>query len=135
MIPEDYKEEIVQNGIQFMRSITEAYGSDEGLRLWDTIASTLDPDVKGQIFFAMLSGHYQGRILITAIRRDASMSHTGINRVNMIKALRNATGWGLKESKDAIDALIDNHQKIWVECPQGQYQQHRFALRAAGLEC
>ena len=63
MIPAAYKEDIIQSGINFMRSITEAYGSDEGLRLRDTIASTLDPDVKGEIFFAMLTGDHCGAVV------------------------------------------------------------------------
>ena len=68
MIPAAYKEDIIQIGINFMRSITEAYGTDEGMKLWDTIASTLDPDVKGEIFFDMLTGDYNGIINSTKYR-------------------------------------------------------------------
>jgi hypothetical protein len=45
MIPSEHKAEIITTGINFMRAITEAYGSDEGMRLWDTIATTLDSDI------------------------------------------------------------------------------------------
>ena len=66
MIPAEHKEDIIQSGINFMRVITEAYGTDEGMKLWDTIATTLDPDVKGQIFFAMLTGDYNGIINVAS---------------------------------------------------------------------
>ena len=66
MIPAEFKEDIIQSGINFMRVITEAYGTDEGMKLWDTIATTLDPDVKGQIFFAMLTGDYNGIINVAS---------------------------------------------------------------------
>lgn len=137
MIPPEHKEQIVQNGINFMRAITEAYGSDEGMRLWDTIAATLDPDVKGQIFLAMLSGNFPSRILITGLRHTAYNSNTpsGLNKVTMIKALRAASGWGLKESKDAVDDLVASGRHILVECARELREQHCRDLRSAGLAC
>jgi len=98
MIPELYKTEIITNGMHFMRSITEAYGADEGMRLWDTIASTLDPDIKGQIFMAMITGEYNSRITIKGIEEWA-------NAVACIKEIRTWTGVGLKEAKDMYDKL------------------------------
>ena len=57
-IPAEHRHDIIQSGIDFLRSITEAYGSEEGMKLWDNIAGTLDPDVKGSIFFAMITGNH-----------------------------------------------------------------------------
>lgn len=100
MIPAEHKEEIIQSGISFMRSITEAFGTNEGMKLWDTIASTLDPDVKGQIFFAMLTGEYNNIVNITG-------HNPGADRVRMIKTIRNVDkrGLGLKEAKDMSDHI------------------------------
>lgn len=95
-IPVDHKEPIICAGIEFMRTITECYGSDEGMKLWDAIASTLDPSVKGEIFFAMISGHYT-----TSLRCGGAVS----DRVASIKAIRIATGLGLKEAKDRSDDM------------------------------
>ena len=72
MIPAEHKAEIIQSGMNFMRAITEVYGTDEGMKLWDTIASTLDPDIKGQIFFAMLTGEYNNIITINSHRPGAN---------------------------------------------------------------
>lgn len=99
MIPPEHKDEIIASGISFMRSITEAYGAETGMELWDTISSTLDPDVKGQIFFTMLTGEYGKRITIRAVRPD-----TG--KVALIKEIRNLTGLGLKEAKDLSDVVM-----------------------------
>lgn len=101
MIPVEHKEDIIQSGINFMRSITEAYGTDEGMKLWDTISSTLDPDVKGQIFFAMLTGEYNNIVTITGY-------NPGADRIRMIKTIRNVDkrGLGLKEAKDMSDHLL-----------------------------
>ena len=124
MIPAEHKEDIIQSGINFMRSITEAYGSDEGLKLWDSISSTLDPDVKGQIFFAMLTGDYNGVVSIT--------SFDGADRINRIKAIRMVTGHGLKEAKDLSD-LLDSGIKIKLNINPKQRTAALAELRAAGF--
>lgn len=118
MIPTEHKQDVIQSGINFMRSITEAFGTDEGMKLWNTIADTLDPDVKGQIFFAMLTGEYNGIITLTGAMQSA-------NRVTLIKAVRSVSGLGLKEAKDVCDGLWEGKpQKLNVE-PKNR----NFALR------
>jgi len=127
MIPAEYKEDIIQSGINFMRSITEAYGAEEGMKLWDTIASTLDPDVKGQIFFAMLTGEYGGIINISG-------HHPSANRVTMIKAIRNVDkrGLGLKEAKDMSDYLSSG-KPIRLEIDNANRNSALAELRGAGF--
>ena len=97
-LPDDHKADIITNGLHFMRSITEAYGSDKGLELWEQITSVLDPEVKGQIFFAMITGQYNNRILLKGLEEE-------INVIWCIKAVRQWTGYGLKEAKDLVDRL------------------------------
>lgn len=130
MIPESNREDVVQNGISFMRAITEAYGSEEGLKLWDTIATTLDPDLKGQIFFAMLTGNAPGRIRI--VRIDPGCVN---NKVGQIKAVRAASGWSLKEAKDAVDELGALGRHIIIECAPELRASHIAQLRQSGLHC
>lgn len=127
MIPADNKEDVIQSGINFMRSITEAFGTDEGLKLWDTIASTLDPDVKGQIFFAMLTGEYNSRITLYSAVKNA-------NKVSMIKAIRivDKRGIGLKEAKDMADG-IENGIAIHLEVDPKKRISCITELRNAGF--
>ena len=110
-IPQDHEQEILHSGMSFMRAITEAYGSDEGMKLWDTIASTLDPDIKGKIFVALLVGEFGDRL---TLRLNQSRYMGG--KVEGIKALRQATGMGLKEAKDMHDELcMGKVQEIKIE--------------------
>jgi hypothetical protein len=104
-IPADHKQAIIQDGIHFMRSITECYGPDDGMKLWDQIASVLDPSVKGEIFFAMLTGQHADRLNI-------SCESNVTNRVAQIKAIRVATGLGLKEAKDISDEMVTGKTKV-----------------------
>ena len=125
MIPADHKQDVIQSGINFMRSITEAFGSDEGIKLWDTIAETLDPDIKGQIFFALLTGEYNGIVTLTG-------SAAAANKIALIKAVRLVTGMGLKEAKDVCDGLWEGKpQKLQIN-PKNRNNVLR-ELRDAGF--
>ena len=125
MIPAEHKAEIIQSGMNFMRAITEVYGTDEGMKLWNTIASTLDPDIKGQIFFAMLTGEYNNIITINSHQPHA-------NRIAMIKAIRVVTGLGLKEAKD-LSYDLSLGKTIKLECNPKLRNKNLQELRTAGF--
>jgi hypothetical protein len=128
MIPDEHRDAIISNGLHFMRAITEAYGAEEGMRLWETIAGTLDPDVKGQIFIAMLTGTYNDTIVLR--RAQAA----GIaNRVAAIKEIRNWTGLGLKEAKDTSD-LVESGMAVRIKVKPQEHHSAMRALRAVGFE-
>lgn len=133
MIPEDHKTAIISNGLHFMRSISEAYGADKGLELWEQITSVLDPDVKGQIFFAMITGTYNDRILLKGI--SASGQNNG---VACIKEIRTWTGMGLRDSKDLYDRLCNrafnsNLSQEYITVNPEQYSQAVSGLRNVGF--
>lgn len=118
-IPKEHEPAILQSGMHFMRAITEAYGSEVGMRLWDTIASTLDPDIKGKIFIAMLTGEYNDQL---TIQLDMVKYRQYVNRVEGIKAIRTVAGLGLKESKDLHDNMVlGKVEKIKID-PVGRAQ-------------
>ena len=127
MIPEEHKQDIIQSGINFIRSITEAYGSDEGMKLWETMADTLDPSIKGHIFFAMLTGEYNS--VISIYKFDSAA-----NKVAMIKAIRTVDKrrLGLKEAKDMCDSLFVGNT-IRVEVEPNTRNSSLLQLRMAGF--
>lgn len=126
MIPEDHKDAIVTNGLHFMRSITEAYGAEEGMRLWETIADTLDGDIKGQIFFAMITGTHNNRIVLKRVGPNT-------DRVARIKEIRNWTGLGLKEAKDASD-MVELGRPMSITVKSREYALAVVGLRKVGFE-
>lgn len=127
MIPAECRVDVIQSGIGFIRSLSEAYGADEGMRLWETIANTLDPDIKGQIFMAMLTGDYNDIVTVTG-------HNGGADRVRMIKTVRNVDrrGLGLKEAKDMCDALSGG-QHIRLEIDSAVRASVLTELRRAGF--
>ena len=127
MIPEEHKAAVISNGLHFMRAITEAYGAEEGMKLWDSIATTLGPDVKGEIFFAMISGTYNNRIRLDGADKYA-------NKVEVIRAIRSvdSRNLGLKEAKDISDNLFAG-AKVVLEVAPSSYAASANVLRKAGL--
>lgn len=129
MVPEEHKTAIITNGLHFMRSITEAYGSEKGMELWEQITDVLDPEVKGQIFFAMITGTYNDKIAIRGL--DATGAH---NAVACIKAIRQYSGLGLKESKDIYDRLRNYDAKPeYIKVKHEDHAKALWTLRDAGL--
>lgn len=95
MTTTDTMEEVISDGIRFLESMTRHYGAEKGMALWDQMGEVMGADVKGKVFFAMLTGHSSTRVRITRGSCEQAVA--------AIKAIRTATGWGLKEAKDAWD--------------------------------
>ena len=101
MIPEEHKINLINDGITFIRSITEAYGAETGMELWEQISQSIDPELKGQIFFAMLTGDN-----VNTIELRYTTSPAGNDSfINQIKEVRASTGLGLKDAKDLTDKV------------------------------
>lgn len=134
MMPEEHKTAIISNGLHFMRSITECYGSEKGMELWEKIADTLDPEVKGQIFFAMITGTYNDKIEIRGVGSAGQN-----NAVACIKAIRQYSGLGLKEAKDVYDRLRQSaiyegaSRPEFIKVKPENYHAALSSLRNAGL--
>ena len=127
MIPEEHKASIITSGIAFLRSITDAYGSDEGMKLWDSIANTLDPAVKGEIFFAMLRGEYQDHITLKGVGYNANASN-----ITAIKEIRGVSGLGLLEAKQAYETA-EQGIPVKIPCSPDKIGAAIAALRYAGM--
>ncbi len=110
MLPEKHKEELIGAGISFMQTVAEVYGAEQGMELWATIADTIDPDLKGEVFMAMLSGKYrQDKINV----RNPFLGSIQ-NKVGLIKCIRNydRRSLSLKEAKDIADRLDNGGTEI-----------------------
>lgn len=114
MIPEKHRTRLINDGIHFMRSIAEAYGVEDGMRLWKSISDTLDPELKGAIFFALLTGSTGGRILIRGLNDRESIL---IQKVSAVKCIRTYTGFGLKEAKEICDELWMGKDRVIEVAP------------------
>jgi hypothetical protein len=106
---EDTLSAVIADGIRFLESITRHYGHEEGLRVWDGIGNVVGNEIKGKIFFAMLTGEVG-----TRVRFIVGGAEQRGNAIQVIKAIRTATGLGLKEAKDMWDK--SRSESVIVEC-------------------
>lgn len=107
MTPEE-QAMMISASLEFIRTVTTVYGSEEGMNLWGTLADSIDPDLKGELFFGMIIGKY-GKNLVTIRKVNTN------NVINIIKAIRTATVMGHKEAKDCYDYARDRGPKT-IEC-------------------
>ena len=102
-------EMVIRDGVRFLESLTLYYGPKEGMRIWEGIGDVVGADVKGQIFFAMLTG----RMSSARVGFLQSPNSDGY-AVAVIKAIRGATNMSLKEAKDVWDLAAT--KRAYVDC-------------------
>lgn len=103
MISESDQHALVGAGIGFLQTVSDIYGAEKGIELWSTIADTVDPDLKGAVFMAMLKGDFrQDRITV----RQAFQGPIP-NKVDFVKCLRalDRRRLDLKEAVDIANQL------------------------------
>jgi ribosomal protein L7/L12 len=116
MLPEKHKEELIDASIAFMQTVAEIYGAEKGQELWTTIADTIDPDLKGEVFMAMLTGNYQQDKVHV---RNPFLGPIG-DKIALIKCIRNydKRNLGLKEAKDIADSLSNGGREVLEVRPE-----------------
>ena len=100
MLDKKHKQRVIESAVIFMRAINEAYGYGIGSNLYDTIVSTLDPEIKGEVFFALLTNPHVGKGRI--VLKSFNCPGASLDRIGVIREIRRASGIGVKEGMDAI---------------------------------
>ena len=88
-------DEVVFDGIRFLESITRHYGAEKGIEVWEKMGEAFGEEIKGKVFFSMLTGESSNRVRIQKGNCNQAVA--------AIKAIRIGTGLGLKDAKDAWD--------------------------------
>jgi ribosomal protein L7/L12 len=123
---------MINDGIRFLQSINEFYGVDRAMEVWSALGPAMGDDVKGQVFMSMLSGNTATmRVQLTRPAVPFSVPTHSI-AVPVIKAIRAATGMGLKEAKDAWDET--SYGMVWLNClSRNHADQARKDLQSLGM--
>jgi hypothetical protein len=108
---------IIPAAVYFLRALTTSLGSEAGLHVWDQINATIGNDIKGKVFFAMLTGTVGTEIIL----RGHRAGQTSANKVEIIKAIRAVSGLGLYEAKQVADSLFAGQEQ--------RIQSESFELR------
>lgn len=114
---------VIFDGVRFLESLTRHYGTDKGMEIWEKMGEVLGSEVKGKIFFNLITRGSSDRVRIR--RGDCTQA------VSVIKAIRTATGFGLKEAKDAWD--MSNTSLVTLEVEPGKKHTLISSLRDLGM--
>jgi ribosomal protein L7/L12 len=125
---EDTLEQVVYDGVRFLQSLTTHYGAEKGMEIWEAIGTAVGKEVKGRVFFAMMTGETTGRVKFTTM----DISGYNPNTVQCIKTIRTYTGWGLKEAKDKWDE--SKLKVVHIDCPTPE-DGRRLAIELRNLGC
>jgi len=108
---------IIPAAVYFLRALTTSLGPEVGLHVWDQINATLGDDIRGKVFFAMLTGTVGTEIIMRGHRSGQTVA----NKVEIIKAIRAVSGQGLYAAKQIADALLAGQEQ--------RIQSESFELR------
>lgn len=125
---EDTLDQVVYDAVRFLQSLTTHYGAEKGMEIWETIGTAVGREVKGRVFFAMMTGETTGRVKFTV---DTGTGYNP-NAVSCIKAIRTFTGWGLKEAKDKYDE--SKMKVVHIDCDTPE-QGRKLAQELRNLGC
>jgi ribosomal protein L7/L12 len=119
----DTLEHVVADGVQFLQSLTAHYGAEKGMEVWEAMSAAVGNEVKGKVFFAMLTGAGGGkRVKFTTGNPTFAVN----GAVACIKAMRSATRMlDLKAAKD----LYDQSKTGYVTCTADSPEQARMLIR------
>jgi hypothetical protein len=109
-LDQELRDQLIATSISFMQSVSEIYGAERGMELWSTIADTVDPALKGEVFVALLTGNYQQNKLRVKNPFLGAVSNKGA----LIRCLRNydSRNLSLKDAKDIADRLETGGSEI-----------------------
>lgn len=125
-ITDEARQKIVRASIAFLTDVSNAVDdSDLALSLFEKLSEVIDPNLKGEVLLAMLTGYRSNRAYISTTGFNLS------NKVACIKAIRVATACGLKEAKDFVDSMYQ-HKEYQLELV-GDPQAARNELTQAGF--
>lgn len=130
-LDEIHKENIIGSTINLIQALSEGFGPEVGMDLYDNISNHLGTGTKEAVFMTMLSGRSAGTIMIRGIPEQKRLS---ISRIDVIKCIRNYTGFGLKEAKDVMDELFYGADKI-LKIDWQKRNDFARDIRKIGVEC
>lgn len=111
----EQRENFVMSAIDFLQSLIEYQGRDVAMEVWEEMFERMPiiKDVKHEVLLKMLTGDIRKIAMHLPAKTKADGTYS---KINAIKALREATGLGLKEAKDVMDK-VDSDGKTIIDIP------------------
>jgi len=98
--PTPQLDRLLDSALSFRQALLDYLDAESAERVWSVTSDQLGPEIRGELMTRVLRGDFYRTITVTNINIQR------YDRIKLIKAVRSATHWGLKEAKDATDALV-----------------------------
>ena len=118
----DQQSRLLYHSANLLREITTIWGAEQGMLLWEKVAEGLGQDLKGALFFSMITGNYFGDIVIKKL-------NTQVDAIQIIKTIRTATKLGLKEAKDLYDTVKNGKSITLTMSPEVDNSERAEIIR------
>jgi len=96
-----YSRKLIYNAVEFLRAANEELEDGVGEEQVYAMLDAFDPVLKRQLLMEMLMGNIGGAMRVRAVQQGDTAQR---KKIEAIKVIRAATGFGLKETKDVVDA-------------------------------
>ena len=102
-LAEDERERVISGTIEYMQELITVFGPDSGTEIFNSVTGSLGDNFKNSVTLTLLTNGLQYSCYV-------NLSAVNVNNiVGIIKAIRRATGLGLKEAKDIADIARDKN--------------------------
>lgn len=92
----------------YTEALINIFGDDEGVEIANQVADLVLHNLSKQMLANKITGKYGDTVtVVSAPSRVTGQPYGSYNKVSCIKAVREATGLGLKEAKDVLDFAED----------------------------
>jgi hypothetical protein len=125
-----FSDTVIESAVDFMQTVVAEVDEDEAYEIVDRAFDAIDPGMKNRVLMYMLSG---GASRQHSLEIDTSVAPSDRKKINAIKAIRGATGYGLKEAKEAAEiAEAKGYVKLMASIDTGMLRSFRDELRGTG---
>jgi len=121
-----YSSKLIYNAAEFLRAANEELEDGLGEEQVYAMLDAFDPALKRQLLMEMLMGNIGGPMRVQAVWKD------GKQKINAIKEIRAATGFGLKEAKEVVDTADYGVGEIPGDWDANAHNRLAYALQGTG---
>ena len=126
-----YSRKLIYNAVEFLRAANEELEDGVGEEQVYAMLDAFDPALKRQLLMEMLMGNIGGAMRVRAVHQGDTAQR---KKIEAIKEIRAATGFGLKETKDVVDAADYGVSEITGDWDGDTHYHLGRALQGTGYE-
>lgn len=125
----EFPTSLIVSARNLLRDITKYYGDEQGMKMWRSLKEGMGEDLQNAVLMGLLRGiKYDLKIRTTSQPRE--------NRklIEALRAVRHATGYGLKDAKDFMDQVENVGYSTLSISPEADIEEFIKAMTYAGYE-